>query len=455
MDILVSINWISLFALTVVLLLFTLIKWLKGKLSWTKLILLSLVLGIIVGVVFSSEGNSYLVWVDLIGKLYVRVITYLVGPVIALSIISGFISLKDGEKIKSIGVRSVFWLLASAAAAILLSIFFGLVTGIGKNASSVFENISSVSQSTVGAYSGLTKSFDDVILSLFPENIVGDLASNNVTAIILASVAIAAAYIKIARWETEEKLSSFVDFIDIAKKVINRILKAVIKFTPYAVLSLIAGSASTLLGNWDSIIQLLLLVSLIYLVALIHGYVYNGLVLKAAAKVNPVRFFRKTFQAQTTAFTTQSSVGTLPVTISNLVDNVGVSEEVANFTAPLGTTIGMPGCTCIWPVLLAIFYINASGLSWGFGDYLILAVSTLLLSLGSAGVPGIAIVSAIALFGVLDLPIAAVILLMPINTISDMVRTFNNVTSAAVATAVVARKTGNLDDSIFNKEDKE
>lgn len=455
MELLVSINWISLFALTVVLLLFTLIKWLKSKISWTKLILLSLVLGIVVGVVFASEGNSYLVWVDLIGNLYVRVITYLVGPVIALSIISGFISLKDGDKMRSIGLRSVVWLLVSAAAAIVLSIIFGLVTGIGKNASSVFENISSVSQSTVGAYSGLTKSFDDVILSLFPENIVGDIASNNVTAIILSSVAIAAAYIKIARWETEEKLSSFVNFIDIAKKVVNRILKAVIKLTPYAVLSLIAGSASTLLGNWDSIIQLLLLVALIYIVAIIHGYVYNGLVLKFVAKLNPLRFFKKTLQAQTTAFTTQSSVGTLPVTISNLVDNVGVSEEVANFTAPLGTTIGMPGCTCVWPVLLAIFFVHATDISWGFGDYLILALSTLLLSLGSAGVPGIAIVSSIALFGVLDLPIAAVVLLMPINTISDMVRTFNNVTSAAVATAVVARKTGNLDDSIFNKEEKE
>ena len=138
---------------------------------------------------------------------------------------------------------------------------------------------------------------------------------------------------------------------------------------------------------------------------------------------------------------------------STLHSRVGVSDEIANFTTPLGTTIGMPGCTCVWPVLLAIFYINAAGLNWGVGDYLILAVLTLLLSLGSAGVPGIAVVSAIAVFSAVDLPIAAVILLMPINTISDMIRTLNNVTTADVAATIVARQTGLLDDAVFNAEE--
>ncbi|MBS7369089.1 MAG: cation:dicarboxylase symporter family transporter, partial [Oscillospiraceae bacterium] len=119
----------------------------------------------------------------------------------------------------------------------------------------------------------------------------------------------------------------------------------------------------------------------------------------------------------------------------------------------LGTTIGMPGCTCVWPVLLVMFFVNAAGLEWGAADYLMLAVTTLVLSLGSAGVPGIAIVSSIAVFSALNLPIAAVVLLIPINTVSDMARTLNNVTAAAVSAAIVARKEGQLDDKVFNAEE--
>ena len=200
-----------------------------------------------------------------------------------------------------------------------------------------------------------------------------------------------------------------------------------------------------------------MLVVAVYVVCAIHTYGYHAIILKLVAKVNPIKFFKKTSRAQATAFTTQSSVGTLPVTINDLTRNVGVDSEVANFTAPLGATIGMPGCTSVWPVLLAIFFVNATGAQWGVGNYIVLAILALVMSLGSAGVPGIAVVSAIGLFGILDLPVAAVILLMPINTISDMVRTLDNVTTASVSATVVASQSNLLDRQIFEekKNDKE
>lgn len=452
MEFLLSINWISFSALTVVLLLFVLLNKLITRVNWTLVILLSLALGAAVGILFASEGNAYLVWVDLMGSIYVNAITALVAPVILISIISSFISLRDTSRMKTIGVRSIFWLLLSAAAAIVLSIVVGLLTNIGGSASSVFAEINSISADSVSAYAGLTQSFDQVFLALFPSNIISDLAENNVVAIIIIAIALAVAYITIASKEGEGSLSVFKDFVEAAKKIIYRILKYVIRLTPYAVLCLIAGSASTLLTNKDAILQMLLLVVLIYGVALVHTYVFNGLIVKYAAKISPIQYFKKISSAQATAFTTQSSVGTLPVSIETLTKNVGVKEEIANFTAPLGTTIGMPGCTCVWPVLLVIFYVHASGLNWNVSNYVLLAILTLLLSIGSAGVPGIAVVSAVGLFSALDLPIAAVILFMPINTISDMVRTLDNVTSASAATVVVARAQGQLDDTVFHQE---
>ena len=144
----------------------------------------------------------------------------------------------------------------------------------------------------------------------------------------------------------------------------------------------------------------------------------------------------------------------LPITIVRLIHKVGVDEEVANFTAPLGTTIGMAGCTCIWPILLAMFYLNATGQSWNISQYLIMCFMCLVLSMGSAGMPGIGVVTAVSLFSAVNLPIAAVVLLTPINNITDMARTLTNVVGANVTAAVVARKTELLDDEIFQTEDE-
>jgi sodium:dicarboxylate symporter family protein len=112
-------------------------------------------------------------------------------------------------------------------------------------------------------------------------------------------------------------------------------------------------------------------------------------------------FFRKILPAQVTAFTTQSNVGTLPVTTSRLTREVGVHPEVAHFTAPLGTTIGMPGCAGIWPVLVAVWGSTRTGSA----DYLVLAVLAVVVSIGTAGVPAAATVAAATVLSAAGLPL--------------------------------------------------
>lgn len=454
MEYIASIHWMPYLALAVTLIAFTVLRLLSHKLGWTPTILIALLLGVGVGIAFRSEGNEWLIWVDFIGTAYVQLLMLMVVPVIFLSIVSGFIALSGKANAGKVGIRSVFWLMFQAALAIVLSLTVGLLTGIGKGAGSVFENLDGLDSATVSAYQGLTRAFDDVLLGLLPSNIASDIAGSNVPAIILSGVAIALAYLAIAKKQGEEKVLPFRRFVEAAKEIVFKILNFLIDLTPYAVLCLIAGSASKLLGSWHNMLSLLALMGLIYAVCIVHTFVVGGLIVRFAGKLSPVRFFRKFFPAQVTAFTTQSSVGTLPVTIKTLKQDVGVSEEVANFTSSLGTTIGMPGCTCIWTVLLVLFFVHAVGLPWVAGDYIRLAIVALLLSVGSAGVPGIAVVSAIGLFGALGLPVGAVILMQPINTISDMIRTLNNVSTAGIAATAVARENDLIDDSVFkgNKE---
>lgn len=332
----------------------------------------------------------------------------------------------------------------------------GLVFGLGKGAGSFFADMSGVSDAEISAYEGLQSGFDQVLLALLPTNIVGDLSSNNVVAIIIIAVAFAIAYVSIVSDEGEKGVKAFKDLVEAVKKVLYRVLRYVINLTPYAALCLIATSAAQFISDRDAMMQLLLLLVLVYACGFFHEYVLNIPLIKFAAKLKPLKFFKKILPAQITAFSTSSSVGTIPVSVEGLTKRVGVDEEVANFTVPLGATIGMPGCTAVWPILLAIFYVNATGLNWGVGEYIMLGVLALVLSFGVAGVPGIGVVSAISLFSAVHLPVAAVIMMLPINTITDMIRTMMNVTTANVSATIVARQTGLLDDSVFeNANDKE
>ena len=440
MDALLSVNWIALLVLMIALLSFKALNWIAYRVNWTVVILISMVIGAVIGVVFASEGNTYLVWLNLIGQAYVKLIKALVAPVILVSVISGLISLNDKEKMKKIGTKSVFWLLITSVTAIVVTLVVGAVTNIGKGAGAVFADISSVTDATLSAYQEMETSFDTILL--------------NIVAIIIIAVAVAVAYVSISSEEGEDKVLVIKKLIEAVKKVIFNILAYVIDLTPYAVLCLTACSASQLLSDKEALVQLVLLVVMVFVACLIQSYVVNAVILKSFAKVNPLKFFKKTFDAQATAFTTTSSVGTMPITIDRLIRKVGVDEEVANFTAPLGTTIGMAGCTCVWPILLAMFYLNATGQSWGVSQYLVMCFMCLVLSLGSAGMPGVGVITAVSLFSAVNLPIAAVVLLIPINNITDMVRTLTNVTDASVCAAVVARQNGLLNDEVFAKEDE-
>ena len=454
MDVLFDADWIALFVLGLTCLVFEGLYLLTKKISWTAVLLIALVAGLVIGVVFSFDGNAHLVWLKFIGDAYVDIIKCIVAPVILISVLSGFISLGDKSKMKTIGVRSVVWLLVGTAVAGVITLIIGLGCGLGNGASSVFSGINSVSDTQVQAYDDLKTSFDQVLLALVPTNVVGDMSNNNVVAIIVIAIALAVAYVSVSSEEGETSVRAFKDVVEALKKVIYRVLRYVIRLTPYAALCLIATSAGQFISDQEAMLQLLFLVALTYIVGLVHIFIVNIPFVKFVAKLPVLPFFKKILPSQITAFTTQSSIGTLPITIENLIKKVGVDEEVANFTAPLGTTIGMPGCTTVWPMLLVIFYVNAMGLNWGIPEYLVAAVLSLALSLGMAGVPGIGVVSAVSLFSALGLPTAAVILMLPINTVTDMIRTMENITNANLSTAIVARQTGLLDDETFNAPEK-
>lgn len=432
-------DWISAAALAVVGLLFGIIYLLRRKqLDFTVTVLLALAAGVGVGIAFSG----YTSWVAPLGKIYVSVLTAIVPPLILVSILSSVTSLGSLSRLKSIGLRSVGWLIATNAAAIVLALGLAMTFGLGRNS---YLSVEGVDAST---FKGAVVPFAQVVVGFFPRNVVGDIADERIIPMILFAVLIAVSYVLVSH-EKREQVAPFKALIEASRLVVFKAVAFIIELTPYAVLALVAASISNNLSKSGILWSLLVLLLVSFVAFAIDIWAVNAVFLRAFADIRPAAFFRKILPAQMIAFSSQSSSGTLPVTVSLLTEKIGVGREVANFTAPLGTTIGMPGCAGIWPILVAVYGINGLGLTYSAGDWIALGLIGLFLSLGTAGVPGSSTVVTASVLTAAGLPVELLVLVIPISAIADTGRTACNVTAAAVASTVVARQVGALDEDVL------
>jgi Na+/H+-dicarboxylate symporter len=434
-----SFDWIAAAALVTVLLLFGVLFILRRKrLDFTLTVLVALAMGVAIGIVFSGHTD----WITPLGKIYVTLLSAIVMPLILVSILSSVTSLESIDQLKGIGLRSLFWLLFTTFAGIILSLGLGMTFGIGRGAHLTVDGVSAETFKTA------VTPFSQVLVSFFPRNPISDFAEEKIIPIILFAVLIGVSYVLVAHKDAP-KVASFKSLIEAGKAITFKAVDFIIELTPYAVLALVATSTSNGLTRSGMIWSLLALLVLTFIALAIDTWGLNYVFLRAFAHIKPLAFFKKILPAQVTAFSTQSSSGTLPLTTGILTGKIGVSPDVANFTAPLGTTIGMPGCSAIWPVLVAIYGINGLGLSYGLSDWLLLGFVSLFVSMGTAGVPGTATVVTASVLTAAGLPVEILVLVIPISAIADTGRTACNVTAAATAATIVARQTGQLDTDVL------
>ena len=433
-------DWINLAVLGVVVAAFVGLRELrKRRVNFSLITLTALLIGIPIG--FFAQGHAS--YIEPIGRIYINVLLAAVAPLIVLSIISSITSLGSLAQLKSIGVRSIVWLLVSNALGVVLALGLGLFSEIGKG---VGETLGGQELSVL---KNSVQNFGDVFVNFFPTNIVSDVAGNHIIPLILIAVTVSIAYLALAERRLKE-VKGFRDNVESLKLVVFKAVQYVIKLTPYAVLSLTTQVVANTKNLGPQFFSLIGLLGLTWLACVLHTFGINSVLLRVFAKVSPLRFFKKIFPAQLTAFTTQSSLGTLPVTTDLLTRKIGVHPEIAHFTAPLGTAVGMPGCAGIWPILISVWGINAYGIQYSLLNYAVLAVFATIVSIGTAGVPGAATVSSATVLAAVGLPLEFIAVTLPISLIADMARTATNVTAASVSSTIVARQVGLLDDSVFN-----
>jgi Na+/H+-dicarboxylate symporter len=281
------------------------------------------------------------------------------------------------------------------------------------------------------------------LVDMVPENVVEAAGTNaGMLQVVFFAIIVGIALLKIPR----EKGETVVRFFDGLNDVIIKIVEFIMLLAPYGVFALMAsllieiagdnpGRAMELLGalGWYTLTVLIGLAAMVLAV--------YPLLFKLFTKVKYGRFFQGMRPAQLLAFSTSSSSATLPVTMRQVEEELGVSEEVSSFVLPLGATINMDG-TSLYQSVAAVFIAQALGMGLDLGQQLMIVLTATLASIGSAGVPGAGLVMLIIVLEAIGVPAAGIALIIAPDRLLDMCRTVVNVTGDASVAMVVASTEG-------------
>lgn len=425
----------------------------KKKLKFSIRVIIAMVIGVLVGFSFGPvttfiasydrSGNlvtnteTIIATIRPVGTLFLKLIQMVVIPLVLTSIIKSFTSLETTDKLKTMGFKTLFWLLITTTIGAVIGFVFATLFKLGSNFT------------LTGNYNRDVVPIENVILDFFPSNIFGALAGNVILPVITFGLFVSIAVI-VENKKHKEKTKSFIDFIHSLNAIIIRITKFVIRLTPYAVFTFIAYAVGR--SNFETLKLLGLYVLLIYGAMLFHFVVVQMGLLKLKG-ISPIQFIKKFSPAMFLAFTTQSSYGTLPVTMESLTKRVGVSPRVTNFVSPLSANVGMNACGGIFPAMVAVLTANAMGQPLTAVQFVLLLVVTTISAIGIAGVPGIATIAATVVLSALNLDIAGIGIIIGIDALIDMGRTMINVIGGGVAATIVAKSENELDFEMLNSKE--
>ncbi len=390
-------------------------------------ILLALALGIVAGLLLTSQVTFAKTYIAPFGTIFLNLIKFVVVPIVFFSIISGIISMSDIKKVGSIGLKTVVFYFATTA----LALVFSLVVA------NLFKGSFQILETTGLSYEASSSTnFMDTLVGIFPSNIIAPFADANMLQVIVAAILFG-----IGIFKAGEKAQPFANFVNSVAEISYGIMNAILKLSPLGVFCLItpvvAEHGMSILGN----LGMVLLCA--YFCYILHMAVVYSLSVKFLAKISPIAFFKGVAPAMAFAFSSSSSVGTLPMNLE-CCERLGARRDIASFVLPLGTTINMDG-TAIYQGVCAVFIAACYGINLSIEQMLVIVLTATLASIGTAGVPGAGVVMLAMVLESVGLPLDGIALVLGIDRIFDMGRTVVNITGDAACTLVVTRLENNKD----------
>lgn len=381
-------------------------------------ITIALILGIVVGLIFGEQAAVLAPF----GDLLLNLLTFLIIPLILFTMMVGINQSSIGDLGRMGGKVFIYYILSSAFAIIVglaVASFFQPGTGMQLQGNETFD---------VPENPGIIS----VLLNIVPSNIFTAFTELNLLGIIFTAFAFG---IALSYMRQSSEFESLGDHLYKTVTALNEltllVLKAVLQYVPIGIFAIMAETVGN--QGFDTLLSLGEMVLVLYVALIVQILLYT--LILVLFKVKPGQFFKQARTPMLTAFVTQSSSGTLPLTLT-AAKNLGLSKSLYGFSLPLGSTINMDGAA-IRIAVSAVFAANLVGDPLSLSEMLMVVLVGTLASIGTAGVPGAGIVMIATVFVQLGLPMEAVALLTAIDALVGMGCTALNVTGDLVGTTVI------------------
>lgn len=393
----------------------------KKKMSLAMQIFIALVLAIAAGLLLQKHAQFAETYIKPFGTIFLNLLKFIVVPIVLFSIMCGIISMRDIKKVGAIGLKTVVYYMCTTAFAITI----GLIGG------NLFKKMFPVIATTdLSCQVGEKTSLMDTIVNIFPSNFISPMAEANMLQVIVMALLIGFAIILVG----EEKNTRIITACNDLNDVFMKCMEMILKLSPIGVFCLlcpvVAANGATIIGS----LAMVLLAA--YVCYIVHAVVVYSFAVKTIGGISPLTFFKEMLPAIMFAFSSASSVGTLPINME-CTEKLGTSREISSFILPLGATINMDG-TAIYQGVCAIFIASCYGIHLTLPQMLTIIFTATLASIGTAGVPGAGMVMLAMVLTSVGLPVDGIALVAGVDRIFDMGRTTVNITGDASCCVIVS-----------------
>ncbi|HCK99598.1 MAG TPA: dicarboxylate/amino acid:cation symporter [Candidatus Marinimicrobia bacterium] len=397
------------------------------RVSLTAWIFIGIILGILSGIML---GETIIPVAEIIGGLFLRLLTMVIIPLIFTSITSGVLGIGTSKNLGRLGLKTMAYYVASSLIAILTGLLLVNIIKPGVGAELGLTTDVNTSDITAGG-------LGDILYRIVPNNLISSMANGEILPIIFFCLILGAFISKL----NDRHRILMTDFFNAGFEVMMSITHFIIWFAPLGVFGLIAKvTATTGLEVFRSLGWYFLTV----LAALFWHYLINlPILVIALSKENPLKHFKNMGIALITAFTTSSSSATLPLTLECAEKNAGISNKISSFVLPLGATVNMDG-TALYECVAVMFIAQVYGIELNFAAQFTVVITALLASIGAAGIPMAGLVMMSIVLKAVGLPLEGIGLILAVDRILDMIRTSTNVWSDSCGALIIAKSEGEI-----------
>jgi proton glutamate symport protein len=392
---------------------------------WLK-ILIGMAVGIGIALTVTIP-DSYTPWVALPGDIFIAILKMVIVPLVLSSVILGITGAGSLSYLRSMGVRLVPYFILTTAVAIT----------IGLSITSFVKPGLAVDQSLMMPAEQITKqdvldiTIPDRIMNMVPINPAEAQLTKNMLQLVILGLIVGMAFLTL---KTKSK-KTFMDMCKFAQDACMVIVGWAMWISPIAVASLMIGAVSTMGLSALSSMAL-------YMACVVGGLlcmvVFYMIVVWVVAGRNPLNFLGDIRSAQMVAFSTSSSLATMPVTLSVAEERLKTSPDVHGFVVPLGATVNMDG-TALYQATVALFLCQVFGIDLTFMETILLVITTISASIGTPGLPGVGVIVLATILSGIGVPPEGIGMILGVDRVLDMCRTTINVTGDLTATAVMQR----------------